>query len=229
MLRLYLLTFTGEPRWAHVPPVVQDADTAQHHVEEHVVAAHEVHEPHESPPVMSWPLIVLAAISVVAGFIVFDSVGEAIGLGSGFLGAIEHVFVEELHHFHFEVGLAILSTLLVGAGLAGAYFTYAVRDGEPAREAAARLPFPYALFRNKFYVDDFYQWCINKLVLGLARVVAYFDRNVVNDTGVDGPGQTASAIGWLLKLAQTGKVPNYALAMVFGVVIFALVGYSVKG
>jgi NADH-quinone oxidoreductase subunit L len=208
---------------------MHDADSGQQHEEAHAAAPTHAHEPHESPPVMSWPLLLLAVLSLVAGFVVFDAVGEAIGLGSGFLGAVEQVFEEEVHDFHFDFALAVISTLLVGAGLGGAVYVYAIKAGAPAREAAARFPFFYALFRNKFYVDDFYQWCINQLVLGLARLVAYFDRNVVNDTGVDGPGQATGLVAWALKFHVTGKAPNYALAMVLGIVVFAIVGFAVKG
>ena len=72
-------------------------------------------------------------------------------------------------------------------------------------------------------------WAINNIVLGVAKVVAYFDRNVVNDTGVNGPGQVAQALGFALKLQQTGKLPNYALAMVLGVAVFAIAAFTVRG
>jgi NADH-quinone oxidoreductase subunit L len=239
MLRLYLLTFTGEARWAHLPaPVLQDADVAaqedEHHADAHGTPAaahageHGHHEPHESPPIMAYPLILLAFLAVIAGFIVFDFVGEAIGLGSGFLGAVEHVLIADLHHFHFDIPLAVLSSLLVVGGLAIAVWAWA-DEGEPAKQAGERFPFFYALFRNKFYIDDFYQWAINNLVLGMAKVIAFFDRAVVNDTGVNGAGWLATASGWLLKFQQTGKLPNYALAMILGVAVLAIVSFSVKG
>jgi len=98
-----------------------------------------------------------------------------------------------------------------------------------ATSAAARYPFLYRLFLNKFYVDDFYQWAINHVVLGVARIVAVFDRAVVNDTGIDGAGQATGFLGFVLKFQQTGKIPNYALAMVIGVTVIAIVGFSVKG
>ncbi|HLF70774.1 MAG TPA: NADH-quinone oxidoreductase subunit L, partial [Dehalococcoidia bacterium] len=79
MLRVYLLTFTGEPK--------------DHHAYEHA---------HESPPVMAYPLIALAALAAVAGFVVFEPVGKAIGLGSGFLGAVENVLVADVHGFEFD-------------------------------------------------------------------------------------------------------------------------------
>jgi NADH-quinone oxidoreductase subunit L len=98
-----------------------------------------------------------------------------------------------------------------------------------AKEAGARYPFFYQLFLNKFYLDDIYQWVITNIVIGLGKFIAFFDRVVINDTGVNGPGEAADGTGFLLKLQQTGKMPNYALAMVIGVLVLAIVGFSVKG
>jgi hypothetical protein len=78
---------------------------------------------------------------------------------------------------------------------------------------------------NKYYLDDFYQSVIDHVVLAGSRVLAWFDRSVVNDTGVDGSAYTTSFMGYLLKFQQTGKLPNYALAMVIGVVALAPLGH----
>ncbi|HWO74250.1 MAG TPA: hypothetical protein VNN21_11910, partial [Dehalococcoidia bacterium] len=158
----------------------------------------------------------------------FEPIGKAMGLGQGFLEAVEHALVDEPQHFEFDWPMAIVSTVLVIGGLAVANWAWS-GDMAPARAAGARLPFLYALFRNKFYIDDFYQWVINNIVLGLAKVIAFFDRAVVNDTGVNGPGEVTGGVGWLLKFQQTGKLPNYALAMILGVVVLTVVGFSVKG
>ena len=56
-----------------------------------------------------------------------------------------------------------------------------------------------------------------------------FDRVVVNDTGVNGTGELTDYAGWLGKHLQTGKLPNYALAMVVGVVVLAIVGVRITG
>jgi hypothetical protein len=69
---------------------------------------------------------------------------------------------------------------------------------------------------------------IDKVVLAGARVLSWFDRNVVNDTGVDGSGHATRFVGYVLKFQQTGKLPNYALAIVIGVVALALVAFSLK-
>jgi NADH-quinone oxidoreductase subunit L len=205
MLRVYLLTFRGEPK--------------DHHAHEHA---------HDMPMNMTGPLIALAALSVVSGFVVFEVIGDVFGWGTGFLETVEYTLTDDPHAFHFDWPIAIISTLLVGAGLVVGMQAWS-GDMALSKKAGARFPFLYQLFRNKFYIDDAYQWVINQIVLVAARFIAFFDRAVVNDTGVDGPGHVASGTGWLLKLSQTGKLPNYALAMIFGVVILAVVGFSVKG
>jgi NADH-quinone oxidoreductase subunit L len=206
MWRVYALTFLGEPK--------------DHHVHEHA---------HEQGPIMAWPLIALAVLAAVAGFVVFEPVGEAIGLGQGFLETVEHALVAEPHHFEFDWPIAIISTLFAGGGLAAAALYFWAGDAAPARQAAQRYSFFHRLFLNKFYIDDFYQWVINYIVLGLGKLIAFFDRAVVNDTGVNGPGEVTYGTGFMLKLLQTGKLPNYALAMIVGVVVLAIVGYSVRG
>ncbi len=204
MIRLYLLTFQGEPR--------------DHHAYEHA---------HESPPVMSIPLVLLAILAAVGGFVVFEGVGKALGFGGGFLGAVESVLGEP-EKFSINGVTFGLSIVLVLAGLGIGWQAW---TGEMAlaRQAGARFPFFYRLFKNKFYVDDFYQWVINNVVLVLAKFVALFDRNVVNDTGVNGPGEVTNDFGWVLKYAQTGKLPNYAFAIIVGIIVIAIAGYAAKG
>jgi NADH-quinone oxidoreductase subunit L len=205
MWRLYSLTFLGEPK--------------DEHIHEHA---------HEQAPVMAWPLIALAVLAVLGGFVVFEGVGELLGLGAGFLETVENTFIEDPHEFEFEIVMAIISTVLAVGGVLAAMRIWS-GDAAMAKEAGARYPFFYQLFLNKFYLDDIYQWVITNIVIGLGKFIAFFDRVVINDTGVNGPGEAADGTGFLLKLQQTGKMPNYALAMVIGVLVLAIVGFSVKG
>ena len=85
------------------------------------------------------------------------------------------------------------------------------------------------MLRRKFYFDDLYQAMIDRGVLGFSYVVAWFDRYVVNDTGVDGSAQITGFSGGVLKYLQTGRVPNYAMAIAVGVVGLAVLGLVVRG
>jgi len=177
---------------------------------------------------MTVPLILLAGLTLVTGFIVFKPVGEAIGLGAGFTTTIENVLSAEPPEFSFDFFIAVISTAAVVVGLLIGFRLWS-GAAEPGYELEASHPALFGTLRNKFYIDDFYQWCINKVVLGFAKVIAYFDREVVNDTGINGPGHAALGLGWVTKLTQTGKLPNYALAMGIGVAVLAIAGFAVKG
>jgi len=174
---------------------------------------------------MSVPLILLATLTLVAGFVVFDQVGEAMGFPGG-IGEI--IFLEGAHSFEFNVGVAIGSTLLVTLGIATAWFAWVARPSVPQLCLTALRPV-HDLWANKYYLDDLYQAVIDRVVLSIARLVAWFDRNAVNDTGIDGPAYATRFAGYLMKFQQTGRLPNYALGMVIGIVTLALVAFSLKG
>ncbi|MBI1886091.1 MAG: NADH-quinone oxidoreductase subunit L [Chloroflexi bacterium] len=201
MTRLYLLVFTGRPR--------------DDHAHEHA---------HEAPPVMSLPVLVLAALAVIAGFWAFDQVGRALGFPGG-IG--EFVFLDEAQEFAFPVVAAISSSLAAVGGMAFAYALW-FGEAEQARQLGERFRPLYKLWKNRYYFDDAYQWAINNLVLVGGNVIAWFDRNVVNDTGVDGSAGLAVFSGFQMKFSQTGRLPNYALAIVMGVIILAIVFLAVR-
>ena len=203
--RLFIRTFMGQPR--------------DRHVYEHT---------HESSPLMTVPLVVLAVLGAVSGFVVFSGVGEAIGFPGGFT---EFVFnlEEGAEEYEFDVALAALSIALAGSGIAiGAWMYWGGRLDRSTSLANAQ-PGLYAALRHKFYFDEAYQWCIDRGVLGFSFLVSWFDRYVVNDTGVDGSAQVTGYSGYLLKHLQTGRVPNYALALAVGVVGLAFAGLMLRG
>jgi len=201
MTRLVVLTFTGRPRDPH----------AQEHA-------------HDAEPVMTVPLILLGALTLVAGFVVFDGVGEAMGFPGGFA---KFVFFGEPESFHFPWDVAILSTATAVAGIgAGLYFWWG--EAQPARRAAEMFRPAYLVLTNKYYMDELYQFVINRVVLTAGAVIAWFDRNVVNDTAVDGSAGLGVFTGFGMKFLETGKLPNYALAIAAGVVVVAIVFMVVK-
>ncbi|MBM4415334.1 MAG: NADH-quinone oxidoreductase subunit L [Chloroflexi bacterium] len=196
--RLVLLTFFGEPR--------------NHHAYEHA---------HESPPIMTLPLLVLAALAAVAGFVIYEGVGQALGFAGG-IGQL--IFAHEPEVFHFDRDLATFA-LAVSLGGIGIGLVYWWGTAERATRARGWAPELHALLVNRYYFDDLYQSLINYVVLGAGSVIAVFDKRVVNETGVDGGAQTVGWFGLRLKFLQTGRIPNYALAMAGGIVTLSLVAF----
>jgi NADH-quinone oxidoreductase subunit L len=200
MTRLVLLIFTGEPR--------------NRRAYEHA---------HDAPPAMSLPLVALAVLTVVGGFVAFDAVGKALGFPGG-IG--EFVFVGgEPETFIVNGGVMALSIVLAVSGVIGGLYVWR-GEALPARRLAEAFPWAYRTLRNKYYMDDIYQALINRVVLAFSAVVSWFDRNVVNDTGVDGTAAVPRVTGFVLKFSETGKLPNYALGIAVGVIVLAVVAFS---
>jgi len=204
MTRVTLLTFFGKPK--------------DHHVHEHA---------HESAPAMTLPLMLLAALALVSGFVVFDGVGKALGFHSGWLGFVYNLG-EGPEKYSADWAMSISSVVLVVFGLAAGWWFWS-GEAKPAARAAAFSPLIYKLLLNRFYIDEVYQLAIDHVVLAAGQVVAVFDRAVVNDTGVNGTGEATDFLGWIGKHQQTGKIPNYALAIVIGVVVIAVVAFGYRG
>jgi NADH-quinone oxidoreductase subunit L len=166
-------------------------------------------------------------LAVISGFVIFEGVGEALGFHSGWLGFVYNP-AHGPEEFEFVAWIAVLSVMLVTAGLVGGAWVWG-GDAEPARRAGEFSPLAYRVLYNRFYIDELYQLAINYIVLAAGRVVAVFDRVVVNDTGVNGTGEATGFLGWLGKYPQTGRIPNYALAIVVGIVVIAAVAFGYRG
>ena len=199
-MRLLLLTFFGEAR-----------DRRAH---EHA---------HESPAVMTAPLLILAAAAAVAGFVAFDGVGEALGFAGGIGEVVTHA--ARGHAFALDGTIALTATVSALVGIIVGLIYWGGR-AERAERARAWAPELHTLLVNRYYIDHLYQAVFDRAVLGLAAVVWWFDRRVINETGVDGGAQGVGYAGLRLKFLQTGRIPNYALAMALGVVVIALVAFS---
>ena len=91
------------------------------------------------------------------------------------------------------------------------------------RAIAERFAFWHRLLVNKYYLDDIAQWVIDKIVLVLGAVVAWFDRVFVNDVGVNGSAFSVMLSALRIRLVQTGRMYNYGMAMALGVVVLVLV------
>ena len=201
--RLFIRTFMGQPK---------DPDVYEH--------------AHESPFVMTGPLIFLGILALVSGFVIFNGVGEALGFPGGIT---EFVFLEEPEFYHIDWVVAGGSLMLAGLGIFSAAWMYWGNSTVRSTRLANWGPGFYDMLTHSFYFDELYQRVVDRGVLGFSYVVAWFDRYVVNDTGVDGSAQFTGFSGFVLKYLQTGRVANYAMAIAVGVVGLALAGLMVRG
>ena len=170
-------------------------------------------EVHESPASMTVPLLLLAPFAVGVGAIAF-------GLWEGYNGFA--AFIEGKGEFHLVLWLSAASLLLAGAGIVVCWLAY-VRGSLSVEDISARFALVHRVLVSKYYVDEAYQWVIDRIALVLARFVAVFDRAVVNDVGVDGPADMVKLSGLRMRFAQTGRIYNYGMAMAAGMVVLALI------
>jgi NADH-quinone oxidoreductase subunit L len=246
MFRLLFMTFFGEYRGeAH-------HDNHGHGGHGHGNGAHAIHE---SPSVMTIPLMVLAVGSLLAGYI---GLPPWMG-GSAFERWLEPVFepvagtVAEATHYGsgVEIGMAGLSVAVAFIGFFVAYTTY-YRKSDRAERMATQFKGMYTTLLNKYYIDELYDALFVNRAKGMGRSLWKFDANVV-DGAVNGSSWTTvkSALGsgwwdrwivdglvrfvggfvktssWPVRLIETGYTQNYALLMILGVLIF--VGYALWG
>ncbi len=172
---------------------------------------------HESPIVMIAPMVVLAALAVAFGFTSIRMTDTG-GIGT-------FLFVHEMHGFEFNVGLGIGSIVLAVGALVLAWQIYLRRriSLEPWK---ARFATVINVVSSKYYLDEAYQWAIDRVVLVFSRFIALFDRVVVNDAGVNGAGETVRRSGMKLRYHVTGRLYNYTLAMAVGAVLVAILWWA---
>ena len=170
---------------------------------------------HDAPLTMAGTMSLLGILALLFGLITLNWPGAFDGFGS-------FLFFEHAEPFHFEWWLGILSILLAIAAFVGAYLVYSKKS--LALEGMRRSLAPILrVVENKYYVDELYQWIVDRVVLVVASFVGFFDRAVVNDVGVNGPANAVRHLGVALRLHVTGHVYSYALGMVLGTIALALV------
>ena len=233
MFRLVNMTFFGE---SHV------SAEAEHHL-------------HESPPSMTVPLMILAGLSIVGGWIGWP---EALGGSDRFAHFLDPVIarhaeavaaVPEGTSHGTEFALMAASVLVALAGIWGAYVLYLKRP-ELSDRIAHRWSGLHRVLVNKYYVDQIYDAMFVNRAKDLGLALGSFDLGIINGLGVDGAGwltrasstvsmwwdkwivdglvNLAARIVWILsypvRMLQSGRVSNYALLIVLGVLL--MLGYS---
>ena len=204
--RLIFRTFWGEAR-------------ASKEVMEHV---------HESPSVMTVPLMVLAAGAVFAGMLFTGHfIGHEYGefwKGALFTGANNHV-LEHMHHVPAAVTFAPFVSMLVG--LIVAYWFYVASPALPSK-LAATVPGLYRFLLNKWYFDELYDFLFVNPAKKLGRFLwKEGDGRVIDGFGPDGVSARVVDVTNRVVALQSGYVYHYAFAMLIGVA--ALVTYVMFG
>ena len=204
MFRLLFLTFYGK---SHV------SAKAKKHL-------------HESPPVMLWPLYILAFLAFVGGYI---GLPHILGGGAWFehflapVIATAHQTHEAVHHsVSTEYLLMLLSIVAALLGITVAY-SYYIKNPDKPKQLAVKAAGLYKLILNKYYVDEIYDYTIIKPLYLLSLIFwRIFDVRIV-DGFVNGLAKFFGVMSERFRVMHTGLVRNYALAFLVGVVI--LLGY----
>ncbi len=167
------------------------------------------HAPHDQPWTMSVPLIFLAAVSVVAGFVPFGNLVSWNGEPYDFM-----------KHFNWNVATVSLVVAIIGIGIAMVMY----RKENPLPDKMQRA-FP-ALWRwcfHRFYWDELYQFITHKIIFArVCRPIAWFDRHVIDGT-MDGFAIVTNKVSWAIRGLQSGRVQMYVWIYLIGALLLGTV------
>ncbi len=159
---------------------------------------------HESPAVMTFPLIFLAILSVIGGFI-----------------GIPHFLFPEGEHPSLNMKVAVISSVVALLGLGISFLIYGKRPKQDPLES--KLGFIYPILKNKYYFDTAYGWYVNRVQQSFAALLEWFEKTMIVRYGVFGLTSTAKAGGRIFRSLQTGLVQFYALIFVLGTCVLFLI------
>lgn len=195
MFRLFFLTFAGKARGKH--------------------------EAHESPGVMTGPLLILALLAVVAGFVntPYAPLLSDWLLSTGTGTAITGIFGEGTEHA--ASWLQIVALLISVLGVILAYFMYGKKSISPD-SIPETLPWLYRLSYRKYYVDELYHYVVVRPLGWLGIFLNGFDKYVV-DGLVGLTAKIAQGIGSLHARVQSGQIQSYGAMVLFGLLLLIIV------
>jgi NADH-quinone oxidoreductase subunit L len=240
MFRLWFKTFFGEPRIEEQADLHEHGATVHLHSGAHAVMVVDddatAHGVHESPWIMLFPLVVLAILSMVGGWV---GIPAALG-GHNEIGAfLDPVFssgavaqAAKTGGHALEIALAAVSLATAALGFYVAFIFYYKRPGT-ADALAGRNKRAYAVLEHKYWVDEIY---FNVLVVPLliftrGVLETLFERGVVNGSG-RAAGTVTRGLGWLERRQISGNIRSYAGWLAFGaaaVIAMMVFGRSLWG
>ncbi len=217
--RMLFMAFHGEERFRHAGAVETRQEPAHGQADGHG-------EPHESPWVVTVPLVLLAIPSIYAGWAYVDPVLFGNYFGASIAIAPQHAgmatLIEEWRGpwAFVQHGLTTLPFWLALAGIGAAWYLYIKRTDLPARISASAGAL-YRLLANNYYIDRFNDYFFAG---GFRRIGSLFsdigDRSVIDGFFVNGSARLVAATSAVLRQIQSGFIYQYAFAMVLGIVVF---------
>jgi proton-translocating NADH-quinone oxidoreductase chain L len=244
MGRAYLMTFAGTYRGGHAAHGHDQHASAAHHDEHgdrdaeksrHDEAHHDAHDalPHESPAVMTAPLVILSVFAVVAGFFSLP-VGFA---GRQTAGALEHLLVGEkgapswfpnMPPEHFNAMVAVGGTVAALLGIFVAWQFYGSRRWSVDAFVARIRPLHRAIER-KFWFDDVYLWIVREVQQRVAVVCAWFEKSVLVQGVVQFFCDLTHWFGRQVRHLLDGHLHRYVTLALFGLVaVLAYLGHRMR-
>ncbi|MCX8057231.1 MAG: NADH-quinone oxidoreductase subunit L [Ignavibacteria bacterium] len=207
VFRLFNLTFEGKPRYpSHI-------------------------HPHESPKVMTIPLIILAILSAIGGFVGIPAVfvGESGNLFKNWLNPVyepAEMFLlhVSLHSHATEILLMVISVAIAISGILLARHFY-LQNIKPIEWLIDKFNRLYKLVFNKYYVDEIYNFLfVNPIVKFSEKFLWKINDTIIIDGFINGTAEMIDEIGKRIRKVQTGIAQFYALIMIFGItlIIFLL-------
>lgn len=185
MFRLYYRIF-----WWNEP------DYSKHH-----------HVPHDAPWTMTLPLIILAAVSCVAGFIPF---GEFV------------TYNREAYHIHLNMPVAATSVIVAVIAIIIATVMYR-KENELSDKIANSVKGLWTAACHRFYFDELYLFITHKIIFNLvSRPIAWFDRHIIDGT-MDMFATMANKASVAIKGLQSGSIQSYVLVYLLGALLIGLV------
>ncbi len=226
MMRLVVLTFYGENR-------------ASAEVKSHI---------HESPATMTMPLVVLAVLSIVGGWV---GIPHFLGGGAHFMQWLEPVFTQHAVVAEAAHGVAAhgaeaaahgaehagahadttMEWILAAAslawgiiGLLAGYFVYARKSNIAETFQKLGGGWPHKVLLNKYYVDEAYEGVFIRPMYRLSKTVLWkvVDAGIINGLLVEGSALAVAVVGSVMRLFQNGQVRFYAWSFTIGVSVFVL-------
>ena len=220
--RQYFIVFHGKERWREVKH--------DHHAHGHDDGHHHGllpdQNPHESPLVVTLPLMLLAIPSVIIGYLTIqpmlygDFFKDVIFVDNA-AHPVMHEMAQEFHGAMAMVTHSITSPVLYLAigGVAAAWFLYCAAPQLPAKIQAACKPI-YRLLENKYYLDAIYFAVFARGARVLGNLFWKVGDTMIIDNGiVNGAARAVGSIAAQVRKMQTGFVYTYAATMVFGLLV----------